>query len=126
MYRVLLFFVSLYQNSKNMEIKLVLNPQLLEVLMSGKRVKGSLFIQRASNGFVELGFNRYQEGKQRRPDSTLMTLPHGAIRKSAQRYKLYLSLPDSLGESRIGELMREESLEADNFMRALEQVLKVS
>ena len=108
-----------------MEISLVLSSQLLEVLMSGKRVKGSLFIQRASNGFVELGFNRYQEGKQRRPDSTLMTLPHGAIRKSAQRYRLNLSLPDNLGEARVGELMRLESAEAESFMRALEQALKV-
>jgi hypothetical protein len=108
-----------------MFFKVFVSLQQLEILKTGKHLKGSLHLERASNGELVLSFNHYRPMKPHRPDNTLLALPHGAIRKSAQRYRLNLSLPDNLGEARVGELMRLESAEAESFMRALEQVLKV-
>lgn len=106
-----------------MELKIILAEQLLNILMSGKRVPGSIFAERVGNEVV-IGFNQYRRNVFRcRHSQTLLTLPHGWIRKSARRYKLQLSLPDNLGERRVGELMRCETEEARSFMNALESVL---
>ena len=106
-----------------MELKIILAEQLLRTLMTGKRVPGSIFAERVGNEVV-IGFNQYRRNVfRRRHSQTLLSLPHGWIRKSAKRYKLHLSLPDNLGERRVGELMRSETEEARSFMNALESVL---
>ena len=105
-----------------MELKIVLVEQLLKTLMAGKRVPGSIFAERVGNEVV-IGFNQYRRNVfRRRHSQTLLTLPHGWVRKSPQRYKLHLSLPDNLGERRVGDLMRCETEEARSFMNALESV----
>lgn len=107
-----------------MEMIINLNEQQLECLKSGKSIPGSLHIERTSNEQIEIGFNQYyRSGSKRNHAQQLFTLPHGWIRKSPRRYRLCVSLPDSLGERRVGELMESESAEARSFMNALESVL---
>jgi len=100
-----------------------LSEQTLETLLTGKRIPGSIHAERVANEVV-IGFRPYgRNSVKRRHDQTLLALPHGSIRKSPRRYKLCISLPDSLGERRCGELMKSETEEAKSFMDALESVL---
>ena len=108
-----------------MYTKLFLDEQTLRALFEGKRVEGSLYVERMDNDFA-VGFNPYRRKKpNRRHDQTLLTLGHGWLRKSAKRYRLHLSIPDNLGERRVAGLMSSETDEASNFMCALEELLKV-
>ena len=109
-----------------MKEKIFLDEQTLKVLLEGKRMKGSIFLlERVGNELV-IGFNPYGRTKSnRRHDQTLLTLGHGWLRKSAQRYRLHLSIPDKLGERRVADLMASETEEAQNFMCVLEELLKV-
>lgn len=96
---------------------------MLAFLLTGKRIPGSIHAERVANEVV-IGFRPYgRNSVKRRHDQTLLALPHGSIRKSPRRYKLCISLPDSLGERRCGELMKSETEEAKSFMDALESVL---
>ena len=101
-----------------------LSEHLLHTLMTtGKRVPGSIRVERVGNEIV-VAFHEYRRNADnQRPPQTLLTLPHGSIRKTARRYKLCVSLPDELGERRCGELMAAESMEARSFMDALDSVL---
>ena len=104
----------------------ILAEQLLNLLYEGKKIKGSLYAEQVGNELL-IGFRQYKRnGKKRRRDQMLLSLPHGWIRKSAKRYRLQLSIPDSLGECRVGDLMKCETEEARNFMNALESVLNVA
>lgn len=106
-----------------MEMKIILSNQLLQYLKSGKRVQGSIYMERVSNEIV-IGFRQYNRSRaKRRHAQQLLTLPHGWVRKTPRRYRLSVSLPDNLGERRVGELMERESVEARAFMNALESVL---
>ena len=109
-----------------MQMKIILAEQLLRTLMTGKRIQGSIYAERVGNEIV-IGFHQYRRIRTRhRHDQTLLTLPHGWIRKSAKRYRLQLSLPDNLGERRVGDLMVSETEEARSFMAALQEVLNVA
>ena len=104
--------------------KIILSEQLLQCLRTGKRIPGSIFLLQV-NDEVVIGFNQYRRNSaKRRPDQLLLPLPHGWVRKSAQRYKLHLSLPDALGERRVAEIMGTETEEAGHFLRALEAILQ--
>lgn len=108
-----------------MVAKVLLDEQTLKVLFEGKRIEGSLYAERVDNELV-VGFNPYRRKKAyRRHDQTLLTLGHGWLRKSAKRYRLHLSIPDNLGERRVAGLMASETEEAQNFMCALEELMKV-
>lgn len=106
-----------------MKVLIILTEQLLQTLLTGRRIQGCIFSQLVANEVV-IGFRPYRRNSTgRRRDQTLLTLPHGSIRKSQKRYKLFISVPDTLGERRCGELMKCESEEAKSFMDALESVL---
>ena len=102
---------------------IILNEQQLSRLMSGKRIKCSLFMERTSDGQLTVGVHEYQQSAGKHHAQQLHTLPHGWVRKTPRRYKLSISLPDRLGERRIGELMESESAEARSFMNSLESIL---
>ncbi len=109
-----------------MKIVLSLTEQQLECLKSGKRIPGSLHMECTSDEQITIGFNQYhRNGDNQQRVQQLLTLPHGWVRKSPRRYRLCVSLPDSLGERRVGELMESESVEARSFMNALESVLNI-
>lgn len=104
--------------------KIKLSEQQLSRLNQGKRIKCSLFMMRTSDGQNEIGVNEYQQNAGKRKHAQqLHTLPHGWIRKTPRRYKLSVSLPDDLGERRVGELMEVEGAEARNFMSSLDSIL---
>ena len=107
-----------------MDTAIILSEQQLECLKSGKKIPGSLHIERTSDEQIVIGFNQYhRNGNNRQHAQQLLALEHGWIRKTPRRYKLCVSLPDNLGERRCGELMERESVEARSFMNALESVL---
>ena len=107
-----------------MNIEINLTEQQLERLKSGKRIPGSLYLDRTSNEHDIVGFYVHGSGTSKHHrEKTLMRMDHGTIRKSARNYKLIVSLPDNLGELRCGELMKVGGEEADNFMRHLSILL---
>lgn len=107
-----------------MKSTLLLDEQQLSRLEEGKKIKCSLYMTRTSDGQNAIGVNEYQQNvKKRRYAQQLHALPHGWISKTPRRYKLSVSLPDDLGERRIGELMEVESAEARNFMSTLDSVM---
>lgn len=110
-----------------MIFKIKLSEQQLERLKAGKRIPGSLYIERTSEEQEVVGFYVHGSGsKPKRPrEKTLMHMDHGTIRKTARNYKLIVSLPDNLGEERVGELMKNGGEEADNFMRHLSIMLNI-
>jgi hypothetical protein len=123
-YYQLLLFVNLQQEIYYMEITIKISEQQLECLRSGKRIPGSLFMERTSDEQFKVGFYVYGSRlSKRRREQTLMRMEHGSIKKTARNYKLILSLPDVLGEVRCGELMRNGGVEADSFMRHLNFLL---
>lgn len=66
-----------------MKIVLSLTEQQLECLKSGKRIPGSLHIERTSDEQIVIGFNQYHRNGGNRPHAQqLLTLPHGWVRKS--------------------------------------------
>ena len=108
-----------------MVTEVLLDELTLKALFEGKKVQGSLYVERVDNEFM-VGFTPYRRKKaKRRHDQTLLTLGHGWLRKSAKRYRLHLSIPDNIGERRVAGLMASETEEARNFMCALEELLKV-
>lgn len=110
-----------------MEMIVLLTEQQLRCLKTGKRIRGSLGLGRTSTGEMVIDFCQYRKnGAKPRNDQTLLTLPHGWIRKSAQRYKLRLSIPDNLGEYRVAELLKQEISEGCCFLRALGQIMDVA
>ena len=110
-----------------MELIIVLSEQQLKCLKTGRRIPGSLYMERTSDGRIVIGFYQYHNNRaKRRNDQTLLTLPHGWIRKSPQRYKLHLSVPDNLGEHRVAELLEQENREGCTFLKALGQIMEVS
>ena len=103
---------------------IILDEQQLIRLEEGGKIKCSLYLTRTSDGQNAIGVKEYQQNAgKRRHAQQLHTLPHGWIRKTPRRYKLSVSLPDDLGERRIGELMEVESAEARNFMSSLHSIL---
>lgn len=110
-----------------MELVIVLTEQQLNCLKTGRRIQGSLFLERTSDGQIVIGFHQYcKKSARHRNDQTLLALPHGWIRKSAQRYKLHLSVPDNLGEYRVAELLEEENREGCTFLKAIGQIMEIS
>lgn len=109
-----------------MDMTIRLSEELLRALTAGRRLKGCIFLERRDNEVVVCFYEYRQNSGKRRPPQTLLTLPHGTVRKTAKRYRLILSLPDALGERRIGDLMACETAEARGFMHALQEVLNVA
>ena len=81
--------------------------ELLQRLVSGKRVEGVLYVDGDTGRLTFKAYNRTCL-KRRAKDRLIRLLEHGWVKESAERIKVYESIPKVIGTARMmGTLDRE-------------------
>ena len=79
---------------------------MMDALLSSKRVEGVLF---KDKGTGMLTFKAYNRLPRRRPkDRLVCELEHGWMKESPQRYKFFSSVKKSLGAVRVSSAMKDD------------------
>ena len=84
--------------------------ELLQKLVSGKRVEGVLYIDQDTGRLTFKAWNR-KSPKHRVKDRLIRLLEHGWVKESAERIKVYESIPKVLGTARVMDVLDRESEE---------------
>ncbi len=92
---------------------------LLEVLASGKRVEGVLFLDKNTG---KLTFKPYFRRKRQRKDKLIKKLPWGWVKESVERIKVFGSFPKDEGTAGAMCWMEEHHRDAKNAL--IEKELK--
>ena len=75
---------------------------VMACLAKGLRVEGRLSMEETQDGKYQLRFQRYNRQAKSRPRARLLrALEHGWVKESAQRIKVYESVPKELGAARL-------------------------
>ena len=88
--------------------------EVMERLLEGKYVEGSLHLDKVTGAIV---YNAYNRKSKNRKDRLVMPLEHGWLKESPSRYKFYNSVKKELGLREIYLIMTRELKKA---MQALE------
>ena len=88
--------------------------EVMERLLKGKYVEGSLHLDKETGAIV---YNAYNRKSKNRKDRLVMPLEHGWLKESPSRYKFYNSVKKELGLREIYLVMSRELKKA---MQALE------
>ena len=79
--------------------------EVMERLVEGKCVEGSLRVDELTNKVV---FRAYNRVSHRRKDRVIAYLEHGWIKESSQRYKFYNSVRKDIGVTKVSMVMHRE------------------
>ena len=90
---------------------ILITEEVLERLKSGKCVEGSLRIDPVMHCIKFRATNR--KPRRRVKDVLVRLLEHGWVKRSPERHKLYLSIPDRLGAARVVSIIEREIKEAE-------------
>jgi hypothetical protein len=82
--------------------------ELLQRLVSGKRVEGVLYVDGDTGRLTFKAYNRTCL-KRRAKDRLIRLLEHGWVKESAERIKVYESIPKNLGTARVMAVLDRES-----------------
>jgi hypothetical protein len=82
--------------------------ELLQRLVSGKRVEGVLYVDGDTGRLTFKAYNRTCL-KRRAKDRLIRLLEHGWVKESAERIKVYESIPKNLGTARVMAILDRES-----------------
>ena len=82
--------------------------ELLQRLVSGKRVEGVLYVDGDTGRLTFKAYNRTCL-KPRAKDRLVRLLEHGWVKESAERIKVYESIPKNLGTARVMAVLDRES-----------------
>ena len=82
--------------------------ELLQRLVSGKRVEGVLYVDGDTGRLTFKAYNRTCL-KRRAKDRLIRLLEHGWVKESAERIKIYESIPKNLGTARVMAVLDRES-----------------
>ena len=82
--------------------------ELLQRLVSGKRVEGVLYVDGETGRLTFKAYNRTCL-KRRAKDRLIRLLEHGWVKESAERIKVYESIPKNLGTARVMAVLDRES-----------------
>ena len=88
--------------------------ELLKKLMSGKRVKGVLYIDDETGRLTFKAYNLTPI--TRNNDRMIHKLEHGWVKESKERIKLFESLPKELGTARVLAVIDRETKEAKDAL----------
>lgn len=82
---------------------------VMERLMKGVRVEGRIWLEKTTSGACVICFERYN----RRPrtmsaDWLIRRNDHGWVKESAERIKIYESIPKMLGTARVLAILDNE------------------
>jgi hypothetical protein len=98
--------------------------EIINVLKSGRMVEGRLALITTEDNRKAIEFVAYNRSNKRRPqDRTVATLEHGWVKESAERIKVYESVPKKLGTVRVCSVLQREIKEAQNILQ-MEEILK--
>ena len=91
---------------------------VLQAIMNGKCVEGSLRLQLSSMGtHSDVGFRPYnRKPRVRYRDRLIHRLEHGWVKESKERFKLFESVPKELGTARILTVIDRETKDAKNAL----------
>ena len=93
---------------------IVVDEEVLERLVEGKRIEGSLYRDKWTGVIT---FNAYNRKKRSRAkDRLVKKLPWGWVKESVQRIKVYGSFPKDLGTAAVMGLMDDHHRDAKNAM----------
>ncbi len=95
-----------------MKIQVEVSEAVLQAVMEGKYVEGSMRLQLNSYGTnKEVAFGAYnrQPKKKRKKDRLIKSLEHGWVKESAKQIKVYNSIPKKLGTKRIIKVLERET-----------------
>ena len=67
--------------------------EVLKMLLSGKMVEGSLFIDKTTHKLTFKAYNRKSENHQKLPETLIRKTPYGRVTKTLTRIKQYISIP---------------------------------
>ena len=84
--------------------------EIMNVLMSGRIVKGRLGLVTNVDGSLTIEFVAYKrQPKNRRKDRLVCYLEHGWVKESPERIKVFESLPKRLGGVRMALALDREA-----------------
>ena len=92
---------------------ILIDEETLKALMEGKRVEGA--IRKTQDGLAFRAYNHQKCGTSE-PDRLLYQAACGHLKESKQRYKLWISVPKSMGMCRAAVLMGNESDEMTDYL----------
>ena len=106
--------VSSGKNSRRMKKYIEIEMEVLERLVEGKCVEGSL---RRDEWTGKISFRAYKRQPcERHRDRTIRKLEHGWVKESKERIKLFESLPKELGTARVLAVIDRETNEAKDAL----------
>lgn len=85
--------------------------EVMEYLMNGKCVEGSLRIDQWTGNVTFKAYNRKPRRHYR--DRLIETLEHGWVKESAERIKVYESIPKKIGALRVCKTLERETMLAE-------------
>ena len=96
---------------QTMKKYIYISDEVLARLQSGKCIEGSLRLDLMTRSITFRAFNR--KPRRRVKDTLVRLLEHGWLKRSPERHKLYLSIPDRLGAARVVGIIEREIKEAE-------------
>jgi hypothetical protein len=82
---------------------------VMERLLKGVRVEGRIWIEKTTNGTCIICFERYNRKPQNKSaDWLIRRNEHGWVKESAERIKVYESVPKALGTARVLTILDRE------------------
>ena len=91
-----------------------INMEVIERLVDGKYVAGSLHRDEWTGRIVFKAYNRQPRTKC--VNKLLRRLEHGWVKESRQRIKVYVSIPKDLGMARVMAVIDRETKEAKDAL----------
>ena len=88
--------------------------ELISKLYTGRRVQGVLFLDENTGKLTFKPY--YSRGLHRAKDWLIRRLEHGWVKESAERIKVYESIPKQLGTARVMGIIDRETKEAKDAL----------
>ncbi len=110
-----------------MKVSIEISSEVMQAVMNGKYVEGSLRLQLSSTGtHTEVGFRPYNRNPRKRSkDKLVKSLEHGWVKESAQRFKVFNSIPKNIGAKRVIAVLERETKTASEAVMDIEIINRV-
>ncbi len=97
--------------------------EILTSLAEGKYVQGALYRDEVTGKITFKAYNR--KPRVRLKDRIIRYLEHGWVKESANRIKVYESIPKDIGTARVMNVLEREAKEAKNALMEREIIDRV-
>ena len=88
--------------------------ELLNQILSGKRVKGVLYMDQSTGRLTFKAYNL--QAQVRHKDQLVKKLPWGWVKESLERIKVFGSFPKDMGTAQVMGLLDEHTRDAKNAL----------